>query len=271
MKNKNKTLWIIILIISIIICAGGIVYCTIYFYNDYKNKSQLDQLASTVAVTTYDVNQANTEEIATVPNAVLKPKKNNPIDFEELSKVNSDLYAWIKVPDTQIDYPVAHTSVDDENYYLDHSIHKEYLFAGTIYSQPLNKTDFSDPVTVLYGHNMLNGSMFGDLHKYEDKDFFNKNKYIYIYTKGHILTYEVFAASDFDNRHLLRCFDFSDKQVFSDYVNQIFNLNTFNANIRKGVKITDKDKLLVLSTCSNVNNDSRYLVQGVLVDDEFTN
>lgn len=270
MKKKNKQLWIAVLIISIIVCAVGVVYTTIYFYQSYESEKNKEQLASSVTVATYDVNQANTQEV-TVPSNVVKPKKDNPIDFDELAKTNSDLYAWIKVPNTQVDYPVAHTSEDDENYYLDHDIYKQYLFAGTIYSQPLNKTDFSDPVTVLYGHNMLNGTMFGDLHKYEDEEFFNKNKYFYIYTKGHILTYEVFAASDFHNKHLLRNYDFSDKQVFNNYVNEVQSVDAYNANIRKGVKITEKDKLLVLSTCSNYDNDSRYLVQGVLVDDEFTN
>lgn len=269
MKKKNKQLWIAVLIISIIVCAVGVIYTTIYFYQSYENEKNLDQLASSV-VATYDVNQADTQEV-TVPTNVVKPKKDNPIDFDELAKINSDLYAWIKVPNTQVDYPIAHTSEDDENYYLDRDIYKQYLFAGTIYSQPLNKTDFSDPVTVLYGHNMLNGTMFGDLHKFEDEEFFNKNKYFYVYTKGHILTYEVFAASDFHNKHLLRNYDFSDKKVFNDYVNEVLSEDNYNSNIRKGVKITEKDKLIVLSTCSNYNKNSRYLVQGVLVDDEFTN
>ena len=79
-----------------------------------------------------------------------------------LQEINSDVYAWIRIPGTYVDYPVAQSKVDD-NYYLHRSIYKKYLFAGMIYTQSCNSLDFNDPVTVVYGHNMRSTTMFTSL------------------------------------------------------------------------------------------------------------
>ncbi|MDO5123799.1 MAG: class B sortase [Eubacteriales bacterium] len=195
----------------------------------------------------------------------------NPIDFQELRSLNSDLYAWIEIPDTNINYPVAQSSNEDDNYYLHHNYLGNYEFAGTIYSQRHNSKYFRDPVTVLYGHNMLNGSMFADLHKFSDEDFFKEHDTMYIYTDGHIFTYKIFAAFEYDDRHILNSFDFADKSIFESYLNDCLNPHSLNANVREGVTLTTDDCILVLSTCTNYNSNLRYLVQGVLTDDQRTN
>ena len=100
----------------------------------------------------------------------------NPIDFEAIQAENPDVCAWIQIPgiDT-IDYPILRSSADmDDNYYLNHDIHKNQAFAGAIYIQKLNHKDFSDSNTLIYGHDMLNGTMFGKLRKFRDKEFFDK-------------------------------------------------------------------------------------------------
>ncbi len=195
---------------------------------------------------------------------------NNPKNFKKLHSLNPDLYAWIKIPNTNIDNPVAQSSVDDDNYYLHHNYLGNYEFAGTIYSQRQNSKYFMDPVTVLYGHNMLDGSMFADLHKFADKDFFDKNEIMYVYTDGYILTYQIFAAYEYDDRHILNSFDFADDAVFEGYLQTCLNPHSSNANIRQGVTLDVEDKILTLSTCTNYNSSLRYLVQGVLIDEQRT-
>ena len=101
----------------------------------------------------------------------------NPIDFATLQERNADVYAWIKIPDTKVDYPILQSGDKPENFYLNHNIDGEYEFAGCIYTQKLNKKDFTDPNTVIYGHNMKNGTMFKALHQFRNKDFFEANKY----------------------------------------------------------------------------------------------
>ena len=104
------------------------------------------------------------------------------IDFAELSSINPDIYAWIRIPDTQIDYPVLQREEDD-TYYLRHNSSGRYAFAGSIYTEEANSRDFKDPMTVLYGHNMRDGSMFQNLHFFEDKTFFAEHPEFFIYMK----------------------------------------------------------------------------------------
>lgn len=192
----------------------------------------------------------------------------NPIDFTAEKEKYPDIYAWIYIPNTNINYPVVQ-SAEDDAYYLTHNAEKEYTQAGAIYSEMKNSKDFSDPNTVLYGHNMLNGSMFQNLHKFrKSEEFFNENKYVYIYTPGHILTYEICAAYRYDNRHILNSFNFSDPKVFEEYLETVKNPKSMIARTRE-VELTTESKILTLSTCIGDHN-YRYLVQGVLIKDEQT-
>ena len=94
-----------------------------------------------------------------------------PVDFDSLQKENPDIYAWITIPDTVIDYPIVQSS-EDNAYYLNHSAEKTDSASGAIYSENYNKKNFDDPITLLYGHNMKDGSMFAGLHKYEEDTYF---------------------------------------------------------------------------------------------------
>lgn len=215
-------------------------------------------------------NPVSTDDAAAPSGSTEVALVDNPINFDELSQINSDLYAWIKIPDTVIDYPVAQSSKEDDNYYLHHNYLGNYEFAGTIYSQRHNTRQFIDRVTLLYGHNMLNGSMFAALHKFSNKDFFNEHEYMYIYIDGHILTYRIFAAYEYDDRHILNSFDFSDDEVYSNYLKECLNPRSNNSNVRSGVELDTDSRIVTLSTCTNYNSNLRYLVQGVLIKDELT-
>ena len=201
---------------------------------------------------------------------VVLEKPDNPIDFTTLKERNQDVIGWINIPITKVDYPILQANESlPESYYLNHNIDKDYEFAGSIYIQRLNNADFSDPNTIIYGHNMKNGSMFASVHKFKDKTFFDENKYIYIYTPGHILTYEIFSAYRYDSRHLLYYFNFNDKQVFEDYLQTAKNPTDYIRNTRSETNVTADDKIITLSTCIT-NDNYRYLVQGVLIDDIHT-
>lgn len=199
-------------------------------------------------------------------------KVENPIDFASLRVENPDIYAWIYIPDTNVNYPVLQNPTDD-SYYLKHDKDGNYSEAGAIYSQLANKTDFSDPVTVLYGHNMNSGGMFATLHYFENKDFFDSHQDMYIYTDGHILTYRVISAYQYDNRHILNSFNFTDKAVVQQYFNTVLSPDSLVKNVREGVQLSaDSDKIVQLSTCTGDANHlvRRYLVTGELVSDQQT-
>lgn len=195
-----------------------------------------------------------------------------PIGFASLRVENPDIYAWIYIPDTNVNYPVLQNPTDD-SYYLKHDKDGNYSEAGAIYSQLANKTDFSDPVTVLYGHNMNSGGMFATLHYFENKDFFDSHQDMHIYTDGHILTYRVISAYQYDNRHILNSFNFTDKAVVQQYFNMVLSPDSLVKNVREGVQLSaDSDKIVQLSTCTGDANHlvRRYLVTGELVSDQQT-
>lgn len=192
------------------------------------------------------------------------PEKN--IDWEGLWSQNEHIYAWIYVPNTQIDYPIVQHP-DDKSYYLDHNIDHSEGYPGTIYTQNLNAKDWSDPNTVIYGHNMNNGSMFHDLHRFEDAMFFDENQFVYIYTPEGNMAYEIFAAYPFSNVDILLCFDFTTPDAVQLYFDGIWTNRSMTSHFREGVTLDgETSNVITLSTCIGGQPESRYLVQAVLVE-----
>ena len=202
------------------------------------------------------------EPIVKLP-TVGEEKIENPIDFDSLTAQYPDVYAWIRIPGTRVDYPIVQRE-GDNGYYLNHTIDGKKKTEGSIYTEDYNSKDFEDANTVIYGHNMKNGSMFKTLHKYKDKQFLLDNSEIYIYQKDKVLKYKIFAAYIYDNRHLMLSFDFEDENIFRNYLNNVLTKRDISSNINTNVDVTADDKIITLSTCNN-NDKQRYLVQAVLL------
>ena len=221
------------------------------------------------AMTEDEINEmlAGMKETAETETATEEQSEVIPVKFEELQAVNPDVYAWITVPGTDIDYPILqHAS--DTNYYLMHNIDGSYGYPGCIYTENMNSKDFTDNNTVIYGHNMKNGSMFAQLHKFEDPDFFKENREVLIYLPDEVLHYTIFAAHIYDDRHLLYSFDFTDPEVYQKYLDSIFNTRDMSANIDKDITVTTDDQIITLVTCIGSKPNNRLLVQAVLTDRE---
>lgn len=259
--KKKKIFWAIILIISMIVCILATIHIVTYFLSNNDNS---EYLIDPVETTTADESQSAIETTESVA-------ENHNINWNKLSEENSDIYSWIYIPNTRIDYAVVQPAKGTpDSFYLNRNLKKTYEFAGSIFSEKNNRKDYSDPVTILYGHNMLNGSMFADLHKFSDKDFFKENKYMYIYMPKRKLTYKIYAAYVYDDRHILNSFDFSQNDILKEYFKYTLNPDSINKNTRKA-KLKLNSKILTLSTCTNGAENTRYLVQGVLIKDERTN
>jgi len=205
-----------------------------------------------------------------LPDDVVLPEKQ--VDFTQLQQdVNADIYAWIYVPNTRIDYPILQHPTNN-SYYLEYNLDGTKGYPGCIYTELYNSKDFLDPVTVIYGHNMKNGTMFKDLHKFQTEDFFNENKYFFIYTPGQLLVYEIFSANTYSNAHILANMDQFDSTQVQNYIEHTLGLEQKGNFARTGddlaVSIAESDvfrKLVVLSTCTG-DSSTRYLVQGVLIN-----
>ncbi len=250
-KKKNAKLIIIFLIVFVLIFCG--VYFGIQIYNNHINETPTD---TTVPTTVSEVQQ----------------KVENPIDFASLQAANSEIYAYIKIEDTNVDYPIVQSATDDE-FYLRHTAEdKSWSASGAVYTESVNTKTFNDRVTVIYGHNGYGDTFFTTLHRFEKEDFFNNHPYFYIYTPEKKLTYQVISAFKYDDRHIMNSFNFADTVQFLEFEQYLSNPSSALKNVRTQLdKELDEDsKIVVLSTCITNQKSSRYLVCGVLVKDEQT-
>ena len=190
----------------------------------------------------------------------------SPIDFDRLRALNPELIAWITIPETQIDYPVARHEGGDQTYCLSRDLCGSPQFAGCIFMQDVNAADFTDPVTVLYGHNMTNGSMFQNLCFYlTEPDFLKTSPFVTVRTAERVLVYEVISAYCADNLNLMLTRDFTDPDEFSAYLDECLHPRSLEAVVRDGVFLDEDARLLTLSACRAGRPDTRLLVQAVLV------
>lgn len=190
------------------------------------------------------------------------------IDFPYLWTINEDIIAWITIPGTNIDYPILQHPTDD-GYYLNHNIDGSYGYPACIYTESLNSKDFTDPNTVIYGHNLKAKTMFSELHKFENRDFFAEHDEIIIYLPDKTLHYRIFAAHVYDDRHLLYSFDFSDEEVYSGFLQSIYDIRDMSANINRDFTVTSQDRIISLETCMPNKSDAekRLLVHAVLLEE----
>ena len=193
-----------------------------------------------------------------------------PEKLTEAMERNPDVYAWLSIPNTNVDHAVVQ-SPDNDQLYLTRSAAGIYDLAGAIMSEhSYNGTDFEDPVTVLYGHCMTSGAMFGSLQTcYSAGNGIGEHKTVEIWLPGRKLEYEVFAAVPFDARHLLYNYDFSDRKVFSAFFRSVASIRSFNANVISEERPIFGDKVLILSTCLRGDSTRRYLVMAKLKEQSF--
>lgn len=191
------------------------------------------------------------------------PHLENTIDFTKLWERNEDIYAWITIPGTQVDYPVLQHPTDDA-YYLNHTLEGASSLPGSIYSEKMHPKDFSAAQTVLYGHNMKNGSMFGSLHEYEDAAFFEEHPYVYVHLPKRTLVYRIFAAVQFSDAYLPIYRNYEDEAGFTAYVEE---LKHAPGQVDREAEVPYGSRLLTLSTCIGNDADHRFLVAAVRVEE----
>lgn len=173
-----------------------------------------------------------------------------------LKDINKDIVAWIRLPNTNIDYPVVKGV--DNSFYLNHDINGDKSIHGSIFIDYRNKLD-EDKNLIIYGHHMKDGTMFKDLVKYKDQDFFEKNKYIHLYIDGKLIEYEIFSvmlvggSSDYIDINL------NSSDEFSQYLDNIIE----NSLFYRDISFDGSEKLLTLSTCSYEFDNARTVVYGI--------
>ena len=185
------------------------------------------------------------------------PVVSNPIDFEELEAVNEDIVGWLRISALDISYPVVQGT--DNDFYLHRTFEKEDNFAGCIFLNADNKSDFTDQNTIVYGHNMKNGSLFGKLKDFREEEDFNKSKYFWMFTDDLIYQYRIFSACVV-NKTGLTYQTFFVNNEFDEFVNAAYESSEVDTS---GVEVTRDDRVMTLSTCTG-DDATRFVVIGKL-------
>lgn len=277
-RGRRNQLIASIFVLGFVLC---IVWLIKYLYQTYKAEEDMEALKATYvqampistteetqeSVTTPSVEQPATEEAAerVYPGLDGYDVPEKIIDFEALQQEeNEHIYAWITVPGTVIDYPIVQHP-EDPDYYLNYNLDGTKGYPGGIYTQFYNSKDWEDANTVIYGHNMKNGTMFAGLHRYEDSEFFEENPYVYIYSEDKVRVYQIFAAYEYADINLVTYFSLPGVMTYEEYLAGIYDIDGMNNNFNTDIQVTTEDKIVTLATCISSKPNMRYLVQAVLV------
>lgn len=180
-------------------------------------------------------------------------------DIEDLMAINRDIVGWLWIPDTNINYPLL--KAEDNQKYLGLSYNLQWTNSGSIFMDFRNSSNLSDDNTIIYGHNMKNGGMFGSLKKYSDIEYLEEHRYVYIFTKDRILKYKIFAAYKTESSSQSYTMGFSGDISFDDYINYVIASAGNNLN----EAIEEKAPLMMLSTCTSVRRTERFVINTVLI------
>lgn len=255
-KKKGDIVLTLALIVAVaVFCFAA--YNLFHIYTEYKKGTDEYNNIEQMAVTERD--PESTEEVSDTEQG---PQPPFDVDFAALQGVNPDVVGWIYIEALDgISYPVVQGEDNEE--YLHTTYEKNYNFAGTIFIDYENSRDFSDCNTLVYGHNMKNGSMFGRLKNFsEDQTTYEKSKYFWIFTPEKDYRYEIISAYttgvNSDTYTLFK----GPGDEFQEYLDTIKGYSEIETD---DTELTIKDRIVTLSTCTG-NDATRYVVQGRLAD-----
>jgi sortase B len=236
------------------LAAGGVGYLVYHYASLAMQQQRYEALQAAVSV-------SSAPAPASVPASSAAPAE-IPIDFAAAQQQNPDIYAWLQIPGTAVDYPILRRA-DDDNYYLDHNLDGSAGYPGCLYTQSCDAADFSDFNTVVYGHNMKNGTMFGGLKQYRDGDYLAAHRQIIVYTPTEKRVYTIFAAVVYSDAYLPARYDDTsagDRQAFLDSLRDTHSLNS---RVLDDPAVTADSRILTLSTCIGGQPNNRYLIEAV--------
>lgn len=264
-KKKRKTVYIMVGLLFLI----GFLVCTGILIRDYVVQKK--------AIDTYEdmVKPAETQ-VTTTETVVTESEKpvegltklniavpELGLEWNKLFETNEDIYSWIYIPNTNVNYPVLQHPTEAD-YYLDRNVDHSKGYPGCIYTQNMNAKDYSDFNTVLYGHDMKDGSMFKTLHYFGDESFFKENRYIFIYTPERVLVYEIYGAIEFSDAHLLYKYD-NNEEGAKGFLRDLEASKGMKNHVMEDMELPEDTKLITLSTCITGRSNRRWLVVGVLL------
>ena len=185
--------------------------------------------------------------------------KMSAIDIKGLQQINQDVIGWIEVPAIDVSYPIMQAS--DNEYYLHRDIYQEYLFAGSIFLDCKNNPDIQDQNSILYGHNMRDGSMFARLKNLRDANKLEECPYFWIYTETVNHLYRIISVMNTSNESSCYQLEFADDNEFESWILEMISSSETES---KGIAEASgrQRKVVTLSTCTE-NSLVKQVVQGI--------
>lgn len=180
------------------------------------------------------------------------------MDLDALREVNPDVVGWILIPDTAINYPLMQGT--DNDYYLKHTWDGKRYAVGSIFLEQLCSPDLTDFNTIIYGHNMNNGSMFASLRSYRNQEYWQAHPYVYIRTDQGVFRYDIFSSYLAKVDSNTYGISFSNENAKVSFLNQILG----DSVIDTGLEPEITDRILTLSTCSGRGYTTRWVVHARL-------
>lgn len=176
------------------------------------------------------------------------------VDFEALHAINTDVVGWIYIEDSDINYPIVQGT--DNKRYIKQMVDGQYNAAGSIFMDYQNRADFSDRNTILYGHNMKNGSMFAQVLEYREPEFFEAHPTGVIITPENKFSFEIISG------YVTDVYDDAWKLTFSDDDDYLLWLkDTMNRSIIGGTfDVSASDRVITLSTCTYEFEEARFVL-----------
>lgn len=264
----------IILVIAVLVFVLSIAQLAGIFLAYYQGSKEYSDLSSLVMVETQGSKpETQSSELETGTPSDEQPETEEPsaepssvgamtgVDFDKLLELNPDTKGWIHIEGTMVSYPIVQT--DNNDYYLNHTFNKTSNSAGAIFMECLIKDGLDAKNPIIYGHNMLNGSMFGTLKRYMKKSFYEAHPKIQLFTPGQTYTYEIFTS--FTVRGAVSdayTYGFADDDRFMEYISKVKKYGDYNT----GVEINPGDHIITLSTCTNRGAD-RYVIQARRIEE----
>ena len=263
---KTNILFLLIFLLSV--CGSIIVGRKLFSaLSEYKAGEEIYEEISRIAyepITSETAESTNPEitEIALSPEPEGKTpsteKKSNSIDFERLAEISPDIRGWIRLEGTKVDYPVMQSK--DNDYYLSRAVNGTWNKVGTPFMDFRNSGDFSDRLTVIYGHYMGDGSMFTDIHNYKSQKFYDEHPYIDLYTPDGSFRILPVAGVYQNVEYWDFTFDYDSDDAFLHQIDNWKALSTFNSD----TEYDAKDRFVALTLCTYDVENSRFLLVGKL-------
>ncbi len=227
-----------------------LVCCCVFAYSVYQLGSIYFEYYQIERETSDIVNQFVVEDTEETPEQEELDPLKRVINFEELLKTNTDVIGWLYIPNTNIDEPILQS--DDNDYYLYRTLYKKNSKAGSLFADFRNSNTLEDTCTIIYGHNMKNGSRFHNLRYFMKQDFFTENSKVYVYLpNGEVNEYEIFSAALIDAYDKL----YSSTYTYDEFMSEANRQAKFKREVNG-----EESPLLMLSTCYDTTSDRRYVI-----------